>query len=325
MDLDHVVFTGHAETGRKLAAHLGDRLISSTLELSGCDLMLVLEDADLELAARAAWFGATLNRGQTCLAVRRVFVPRVRYDEFLRRLEPLVLAATPLPLALPPQAEQARRLIQDALVEGARLLQAARTTWDGFENRPTHFLPAAVADARPDMSIATEASFAPILAVIPYGSIEEAIAAQRYCACGLGASIFTGNPARAARLAAHLQAGVVTINDVIVASAHPATPFGGRGASGWGVTQGLEGLLEMTLPQVVSIRGGNWRPHYAPADSTVWTRQAVLENLLRWAHAGSWFTRIKAGFGLLRQFVRLPKLWPAKPVWDSSTEARGGR
>ena len=80
--VDHVVFTGSAAVGRRIAARLGERLISSTLELSGCDPMFVLDDADLPMAARAAWFGATLNRGQTCIAVRRVFVAIV---PFIRR------------------------------------------------------------------------------------------------------------------------------------------------------------------------------------------------------------------------------------------------
>src|SRR5439155_5522019 len=70
-DVDHVVFTGSAATGRKLAAKLGERLVSSTMELSGCDALFVLPDADLDLAAKAAWFGATVNNGQTCIAARR--------------------------------------------------------------------------------------------------------------------------------------------------------------------------------------------------------------------------------------------------------------
>jgi acyl-CoA reductase-like NAD-dependent aldehyde dehydrogenase len=75
-EVDHIVFTGSSVTGRALAATLGRRLVSSTLELSGCDAMFVLDDADPALAAKAAWFGATLNRGQTCLAVRRALVSR---------------------------------------------------------------------------------------------------------------------------------------------------------------------------------------------------------------------------------------------------------
>ena len=73
-EVNHIVFTGSDAVGRKLAARLGERLVPSTLELSGCDAMFVLADANVEMAARAAWFGVTLNRGQTCIAVRRIFV-----------------------------------------------------------------------------------------------------------------------------------------------------------------------------------------------------------------------------------------------------------
>src|SRR5205807_6315887 len=105
-DVDHVVFTGAAATGRRIAAHLGERLISSTLELSGCDAQFVLADADVTLAARAAWFGAVVNRGQTCLAVRRAFVQRPVYSAFCAALGELAAGALPLSLVLPSQVEQ---------------------------------------------------------------------------------------------------------------------------------------------------------------------------------------------------------------------------
>src|SRR5262249_22046278 len=81
-EVDYVVFTGSEAVGRRLAARLGERLVPSTMELSGCDAMFVLDDADVELAAKGAWFGVTLNRGQTCIAVRRIFVQRGRYSSF---------------------------------------------------------------------------------------------------------------------------------------------------------------------------------------------------------------------------------------------------
>src|SRR5262249_14840577 len=95
-DVDHVGFTGSMEVGRKRAARLGERLISSTLELSGCDVMLVLPDADAERAAKAAWFGVAINHGQTCIAVRRVFVHRSLYAGFVDRLRPLLEASGPM-------------------------------------------------------------------------------------------------------------------------------------------------------------------------------------------------------------------------------------
>ena len=85
-DVDLVVFTGSVSVGRKIAKRLGERLIPSILELSGCDAMFVLADADVEFAAKAAWFGLTLNRGQTCLAIRRIFVANSIADAFKNAL-----------------------------------------------------------------------------------------------------------------------------------------------------------------------------------------------------------------------------------------------
>src|SRR5262245_53118517 len=124
-DVDHVVFTGSAATGRKLAARLGERLVSSTLELSGCDAMLVLPDADMDLAARAAWFGATVNRGQTCIAVRRAFVHRDVYPTFVEQLRKQLAAAGPMQLATEGQVRQADRLAADAAAHGGEVLQPA--------------------------------------------------------------------------------------------------------------------------------------------------------------------------------------------------------
>src|SRR5262249_10869324 len=121
-DVDHIVFTGSAAVGRKLAARLGERLISSTLELSGCDAMFVLADADVELSAQAAWFGANLNKGQTCLAVRRVFVDQKVSQRFLNCVESFACSAKPVKLALESQALQANVLIQDAINRGGRML-----------------------------------------------------------------------------------------------------------------------------------------------------------------------------------------------------------
>jgi acyl-CoA reductase-like NAD-dependent aldehyde dehydrogenase len=297
-DVDHVVFTGHADTGRIIATNLGRRLISSTLELSGCDAVFVLEDADLDLAARAVCFGIRLNAGQTCLAVRRVFVARPVYAKFFQHLEPLLAAEPPLRLALARQREQAEQLIAEAVAHGARILG------DGTARRsdsdPCLMLPIIVADATPDMALCREATFAPVAAVIPFDKLEEALEAQKLCPYALGASVFTRNAAAARRIAARLRTGSVCINDVIAPTAHPATPFGGSGASGWGVTQGAEGLLELTVPQVVSQRSGHWRPHFDPPGRSRFTSRSMLEALLRWQHAGTWRQRFRALGDLVR-------------------------
>jgi acyl-CoA reductase-like NAD-dependent aldehyde dehydrogenase len=308
-DVDHIVFTGSATVGRALAAHLGKRLVSSTLELSGCDALFVLEDADVELAARAAWFGATLNQGQTCLAVRRAFVQRGVYEPFLRILHQLATSAPPMHLTMSSQVKQAEQLIAEAREQGARLL-TSEANGDSENDRHT-CQPAIVVDARPEMALCRDASFAPIMAVMPFVSVEECLRMEAHCPFALGAGIFTRDLARAGRLAARLRAGMVAVNDVIAPTAHPATPFGGRGASGWGVTQGAEGLLEMTVPQVVSARSGRFRPHYNMVCGPPGSQEDLVRGLLALCHAINLRDR---GRGLLHA---------AKALWRRRSPIRG--
>jgi acyl-CoA reductase-like NAD-dependent aldehyde dehydrogenase len=294
-DIDHVIFTGSSRTGRKLAETLGRRLVSSTMELSGCDAMFVLDDADVNLAAQAAWFSATANRGQTCISSRRAFVHHSVYRPFTEALKPFVESAPPMPLALESQVQQAERLIQDAVAEGAAAMAADEPATDPMACRPV-----VVTDARPEMAVCQEASFAPIIAVVPFDSVEDAVEMDSSCTYGLGASIFTASPAKANELARRLRVGMVAVNDVIAPTAHPATPFGGRRESGWGVTQGAEGLLEMTVPQVVSRKAGKFRPHYQTALGKPFLSAEGFQAMLQWGHAATLGQRL-AG---LRRLIR---------------------
>src|SRR5262249_37772520 len=121
---------------------------------------------------------------------------------------------------------------------------------------------------------------------------------------GLGAAIFTRTPEKAARMAPYLKSGLVAVNDVVVPTAHPATPFGGRGESGWGVTQGGEGVLEMTGAQGVSIRGGSFRPHCGAAVGKPPMSAEGFRGLLEWSHGASFGQRIG---GLMRLFRGMRK------------------
>jgi acyl-CoA reductase-like NAD-dependent aldehyde dehydrogenase len=288
-DLDHLVFTGGEGTGRKIATALGDRLITSTLELSGCDAQFVLADADLRLAAPAAWFGATLNGGQTCIALRRAFVHRSLYAEFCASLKVLGENAPPLPVALPGQVDLAERLVRQAVESGGKLLVGSM---EG-ERSPPRWRPTIVADAHPAMAICREASFTSLMALIPFEETSEAIAMAKSCPFGLSSSVFSRDYKAAEVLAGQIPAGSVCINDVIAPTAHPATPFGGRGTSGWGNTQGAEGLLDLTVPQVVSVRKGNDRQHYKLAPGpTQGSQEGLLRGFFELSHApnlrGKW-------------------------------------
>jgi acyl-CoA reductase-like NAD-dependent aldehyde dehydrogenase len=261
-DVEHIVFTGSDRVGRKLAARLGERLIPSTLELSGIDAMFVLEDADVNLAAKAAWFGVTLNAGQTCIAVRRIFVHRSRVDEFTAILKPLLDAAPPMTLA---NGKSVRPMLQTGI----------------------------------EAEACREVQFSPVAALIPFDAIDTALSLAAKSRFGLSASIFSKNTAKARELAARIRSGSVCINDALAPTAHPGTPFGGRSDSGWGVTQGPDGLLAMTVPQVVTVRKSLYRPHFDDAANPDPATATILGGLLNATHGRTFRSRLK---GVLEMF-----------------------
>ena len=278
-DVDFVHFTGSDAVGRRLAARLGERLVPSVLELSGVDAVFVLPDADVNMAARAAWYGATLNSGQTCLAPRRVFVHRDRYAEFVETLRPLVAATDPATVRMAGQAEQFTRLVDDARTNGGEVVGRASESDAALTVPPT-----AILNATTSMAVCREATFSPLVAVLPFDTTDQALSMHDECGFGLAASVFTADPAKTDEWVGRLRVGSVVVNDVIVPTAGPATPFGGRRASGWGSTQGADGLLAMTVPQVVSVRRGTHRPHVDAALAHVPAIDDVTRGSLRFGH-----------------------------------------
>ena len=320
-DVDHIVFTGSDVVGRKLAARLGERLIPSTLELSGCDAMFVFADADIEMVAKGIWFGLTINRGQTCVAVRRIFVQRAKYDSLIAALKPLFERAEPLGLVMASQVTHAERLIQDAVKRGATVLAKQPTpnpSLQGGEQEPSRaadapglsasgspslqgggwgggmpsIAPTLLLNTPADAAICREACFAPVAAVIPFDTLEDALSLAKQSPFGLSASVFSADVAAAEVFAARIPSGSVVINDLLAPTAHPGTPFGGRGASGWGVTQGPEGLLAMTSPQVVTVHKGTTRQHLDDAVKPDPATGELLNGLIRLTHARGFLARL---------------------------------
>jgi len=222
-------------------------------------------------------------------------VQRTHYPAFCETIRTLSSSAQPVQLALPAAANQAERLVQDALSAGARRASEPPAS----DAVPAgSFRPTAVFDAKPEMAICREAAFAPVLAVIPFNNLEDAVAMEAQCPYALGASVFTRTTSHAEAIASRLRTGVVAVNDVVATIAHPATPFGGRGISGWGVTQGPEGLLEMTIPQVVSHKSGRFRPHYDMSFDVAAGRNKashgdLMRGLLESGHAPDMSTRLR--------------------------------
>jgi acyl-CoA reductase-like NAD-dependent aldehyde dehydrogenase len=254
--VDKLVLTGSAETGQRVLADLAPYLTPAVMELSGNDAVFVLPGADLDLTAKALAYGLRLNGGATCIAPRRVFVDRGCALELEQRLIPLVLNLAPI--AIPDRIQtQVARLLDEAEVAGCRLIGHR------FQAKEPRMAPVIIADAVPELGLLREDIFAPVLSLVPVAGETDALNAAAQCPYALGASIF-GPEALARPLAARVRAGSVTINDLIVPTADPRLPFGGQGVSGFGVTRGAEGLLEMTTIKAVTIRTGRFRPHYEP-------------------------------------------------------------
>jgi acyl-CoA reductase-like NAD-dependent aldehyde dehydrogenase len=286
--VERVVLTGSASSGRAVLADLAPQLTPATLELSGNDAVFVLPGADLDLVADALAFGLRLNGGATCIAPRRVFMPQVHAAALERRIQAQLGQMPPVPVAastvarLNPLLDQARRA-QCRIVGAAQAGGVAAMS------------PILVADARPELDLLKTDVFAPVLALVPVSDSEQALRFDDMCPYALGASVF-GPEQPARRLAARIRAGTVTINDLIAPTADPRLPFGGRTQSGYGVTRGAEGLLELTCLKTTSLRRGRLRPHYQP---TTAADQAVFLQYLRAAHGRRWTDRMRACWSLL--------------------------
>lgn len=270
---DLVILTGSAETGRAVLQSLAPRLIPAIMELSGNDPLFILPGADIALAARAMAYGLRLNGGATCIAPRRAFVPAALMPILQAHLVPLLRDIPPV--AVPPAIRRrVLHLAEEALAGGAMLL--------GARPRPGDDAMAPLVLVQPplDCGLLREDVFAPVLSLIAVSDIEQALDLARHCPYALGASIF-GPEAAARAVAARIDAGSVTINDVIVPTADPRLPFGGGRNSGFGVTRGAEGLLALTRVKTVSVRRGRFHPHLRPEASR---DAALFATLIRLLH-----------------------------------------
>jgi acyl-CoA reductase-like NAD-dependent aldehyde dehydrogenase len=222
---DRIVLTGSADTGRSVLQAAAARLTPTTMELSGNDAMFVLPGSDLELVASCLAYGLRLNGGATCLAPRRVFIAEalapVLEQAVLKRIGTIAPAAVSKHVFANLAA-----LLKEAAASGARVL-----AWPADGLVP----PILVAEARPDLRLLRQDVFAPVVAIVGVRDMQHALDLAATCPYALGASIF-GPKRDALKLAARVNAGSVVINDVIVPTADPRLPFGGRGESGFGVT-----------------------------------------------------------------------------------------
>jgi acyl-CoA reductase-like NAD-dependent aldehyde dehydrogenase len=279
--VDHVVLTGSVPTGQAVLERCARTLTPTTMELSGCDLLVVREDADLSMAARAVTMGLRLNGGQTCMAPRRLMVHRAVAADFQERLLARVGQLRPVPVS-EATGRQLAELIREAETGGASVLCGGLSD-EGVK-------PMVLGGVTAAMSIAQADVFAPVCSLMVVADDDAVIAADAACPYGLTAAIF-GHAAAARDLAERLDVGVVQINELFAGTVDPRVPFGGARQSGFGVTRGAEGLLGMTRPKVVQARRGRFRPHYDAMDEAT---ADLVRGYLKMAHRRGWRRRLTA-------------------------------
>ena len=271
-----VIFTGGTGTGRRVASDLAERLTPSALELSGSDSALVLADADPDLAARRIWMAVTMNAGQTCMAPRRALVDRAVYRRFLDALSPMVAGAGPVRMVDSAEAARCVALAQSAMRQGGRSLSGvAEAASDGW------LRPLAVVDCPAGAELVQGQHFGPVLAVVPVDGLKEALRVHQGVRRHLSVSVYTRSARRWSRDAeavAALGASVVTFNESVAPTGHPAMSIAGAGESGWGATRGEAGLAELTRPVSVAETAG-WIPDATPP---VGEQLDWVDRLTRW-------------------------------------------
>jgi succinate-semialdehyde dehydrogenase/glutarate-semialdehyde dehydrogenase len=250
--IDKLFFTGSVATGKRIAAAAADRFLPVVLELGGKDAMLVLDDADPDVASSAALWGAFMNAGQTCLSVERCYVHRNLYEPFLNacldKVKKLRVGngmdsgIDMGPMIHERQLQIVEAQVKDAIARGARVLAGGTRLQQLGRN---FYAPTILADVNHEMRIMREETFGPVLPVMPFESDEGAVLLANDSEYGLAASIWTSNQARGQRLARRVHAGAVMVNDVVSCYGISEAPHGGVKSSGLGRAHGSFGLEEM--------------------------------------------------------------------------------
>lgn len=255
-DVAKISFTGSTGTGKKVMQSAAGTLKRLTLELGGNDAAIVLDDADVDTVAPAIFQAATLNAGQICLAAKRVYAPRSLYEDLCVALAKLASEAivddgakqgTQIgPIQNRAQFEKLKDFLADAHAHGSVIAGGSALERDGYFIAPT-----IVKDIPDDARLVREEQFGPILPVIAYDDIEDAIERANDSEYGLGGTIWTSNPERAIDVAMKIDTGTVWINKHLDLPFD--VPFRGAKQSGFGAELGREGLEEFAQSKIVNV------------------------------------------------------------------------
>ena len=255
-DVDRIAFTGSTSTGRAVARAAAENLTQTSLELGGKSAQLVFPDADLDAACNGIVAGIFAASGQTCIAGSRLIVHESIHDELIARLvdrartiklgDPLDMATEMGPLANVNQLNTVLGFLERAIEAGAKVATGGRTSPD---HGALFFEPTVLTGVQPDMEVAQEEIFGPVLSVLTFTDDADAVRLANSTKYGLAAGLWTRDLARAHTIAHRLKAGTVWVNSYRVVA--PNVPFGGVGASGWGRENGLDAVKDYTETKAV--------------------------------------------------------------------------
>ena len=257
--IDKIVFTGSTATGKRIMASAAGNLKRLTLELGGNDAAIVLPDTNVAEAAGKIFATAMTNNGQTCAALKRLYVHEDIYDEMCDALAAIAGSVTTGPASESPDFGPIQNKMQFdkvcALADAARADGATFMTGGVPLDRAGYFFPVTIVKDIPEQSrLVQEEPFGPILPVIKYSDVEDALARANAVSVGLGGSVWSSDIPRAQALAARLECGTAWVNNH--AMIQPDAPFGGVKQSGLGVEFGRYGLVEYTNIQTMQIAKG---------------------------------------------------------------------
>ncbi len=255
-DIDKIVFTGSTRTGKRIMEAAADNLKRLTLELGGNDAAIVLPDTNVAEAAGKIFATAMINNGQTCAALKRLYVHEDIYDEMCEALAGIAGSVKTGPASESPdfgpiqnkmQYDRVCELAESAKADGATFLTGGEPM-----PGPGYFFPVTIVKDIPESSrLVQEEPFGPILPVVSFSDVEDALEKANAVSVGLGGSAWSSDVAAAQKLASRLECGTAWVNNH--AMIHPDAPFGGVKQSGVGVEFGRYGLVEYTNIQTLQI------------------------------------------------------------------------